>query len=111
MKKKLFVSLFLFIFISCSMAFAFAADQKKEEITDLTPWLGHSVSILKLYQGEIAKRYFTEVQKYAPEGYTTEMVKDFIYKQFALKFKSLDVVDENTIIIDNKLKGDIRLCR
>ncbi len=104
MKKKLFVPLFLLIFISCSVAFA--ADQEKEEITDLSPWLGHSVSILKLYQGETAKRYFTEVQKHAPEGYTIEMVKDFIYRQFALKFKSLDVVDKDTIIIDNKITGD-----
>ncbi len=104
MKKKLFVPLFLLIFIFCSVAFA--ADQKKEEVTDLTPWLGHSVSILTLYQGETAEKYFAEVQKHAPEGYTIEMVKDFIYKQFALKFKSLDVIDEDTIIIDNKITGD-----
>ncbi len=104
MRKKLFSTLFLLVFVFCTAAFA--ADEKKERISDLTPWLGHSLSILTLYQGKAAETFFAEVKKHAPEGYTIEMIKDFIYKQFSLKFTSLHIVDEDTITIDNKMTGD-----
>ncbi|PIE58004.1 MAG: hypothetical protein CSA33_06015 [Desulfobulbus propionicus] len=104
MRKKLFTALFLLVFIFCNTAFA--TNKEKEGVSDLTPWLGYSVSILKLYQGEVANKYFAEVKKHAPEGYTIEMVKDFIYNQFSSKFNSLRVIDENTITIDNKITGD-----
>ncbi len=104
MRKKLFSFLFLLVCVFCNAAFA--ADEKKEGVVDLTPWLGHSLSILSLYQGEAADAFFAEVKKHAPEGYTIEMIKNFIYKQFSLKFTSLHVVDEDTITIDNKMTGD-----
>jgi hypothetical protein len=84
----------------------FASDNGTLGITDLTPWIGHSVSVIKLYESDAGERFFTEVTKHAPKGYTKKMVKDFIYDMFSLKFKSLRVVDENTIIIDNTITGD-----
>ena len=39
------------------------------------------------------------------------MVKDYIYNLYYMKFRSLRVVDENTITIDNKLTGDyVHVC-
>ena len=83
----------------------FAADSANPEISDLTPWLGHSVSIINLYQGESADNYFAEVAKHAPEGYTVEMVKEFICSQFAVKFKSIYFADKDTIVIDDRIIG------
>ncbi len=103
-RKLLLPPLFFVLFIFCGASFA--TENEKEGITDLTPWIGQSVSLLKMYQGKSADKFFTEVQKYAPAGYTVDMVKDFIYKQYALKFRSLDVIDDNTIIIDGKITGD-----
>jgi len=104
MKKRLTISLFLIVcFFSGA---AFAADKEKENITDLTPWKGNSVSVVTLYDCDAGEQFFAKVTGYAPEGYTKKMVKDFIYKMFSLKFKSMNVVDENTIIIDNKITGD-----
>ncbi len=103
-KKLIITSLFFVVLIFCGTGFA--TDKKREVITDLTPWIGHSVSILKMYQGKSADKYFAEVKKYAPEGYTVEMIKDFTYKKYSLKFKSLDVLDENTIMIDSKIRGN-----
>lgn len=104
MKKNLAISLILIVCIFCSAVYA--AGKEKEKITDLIPWIGDSVSVIKLYESEAGEKFFTEVTKHAPKGYTKKMVKDFIYDQFALKFKSISVVDENTIIIDNKISGD-----
>ncbi|WP_020588905.1 hypothetical protein [Desulfobacter curvatus] len=104
MRKKLTISLFLIV-IHFSSA-VFAADKEKENIIDLTPWKGNNVSNIKLYDSEAGERFFEEVMEYAPKGYTKKMVKDFFYNMFSLKFKSLSVVDENTIIIDNKITGD-----
>lgn len=103
MKKNLTTPLFLIVCIFCSTVFA--ADKEKKNITDLTPWKGHSVSVIKLYESEAGEKFFTEVTKHAPKGYTKKMVKDFMYDMFSLKFKSLSVVDAHTIIIDNKLTG------
>jgi hypothetical protein len=104
MKKKLATSLFLIVCIFSSTVFA--ADKEKESITDLTPWKGISVPNAKLYDSEAGERFFEKVTKFAPEGYTKKTVKDFIYGKLSLKFKSLNVVDENTIIIDDKFTGD-----
>ena len=104
MRKKPAISLFLIVSIFSSTVFA--ADKKKESITDLTPWKGNNASFVTLYDSEAGERYFEKVTEHAPKGYTKKMVKDFIYNMDSLKFKSLNVVDENTIIIDNKITGD-----
>lgn len=103
MKKNLTIFLFLIVTFFCSPAFA--ADKENERINDLTPWMGKSVSVIHLYESEAGDKFFTEVTKHAPEGYTKKMVKDFVYDMFSLKFKSLNVVDRDTIIIDNKITG------
>ncbi|WP_020588045.1 hypothetical protein [Desulfobacter curvatus] len=104
MRKKLAISLFLIVSVFSSTVFA--ADKEKESITDLSPWKGNNASIVKLYDSDAGEKFFEKVTEHAPKGYTKEMVKDYIYDMHALKFKSLNVVDENTIIIDNKLTGD-----
>jgi hypothetical protein len=104
MNKKLISFLVIIVFSFCTEAFA--ADKQKDSITDLTPWIGESVSVIKLYESDAGDKFFSEVVKYAPKGYTKKMVKDFIYDMFSLKFKSFRVVDENTINIDNKITGD-----
>lgn len=103
MKKNFIIQVVLIVCFWGHLAFA--ADDGNTEISDLTPWMGHSVSIIKLYQGKSADNYFAEVTKHAPEGYTAELVKKFIYNQFALKFKSIDVVNKDTIRIDEKISG------
>ncbi len=104
MRRKL--SIYLFLIVSIFSSVVFAADKEKESITDLTPWKGKSVSMVKLYDSEAGEKFFEKVMEYAPKGYTKKMVKDFIYQKVSLKFKSLNVVDENTIIIDNRITGD-----
>ncbi len=103
MKKNLTIQALLIVCLWANLAFAGSIE--KPEISDLTPWIGHSVSIIKLYQRESANKYFSEVTKYAPKGYTPELVKEFIYNQFALKFKSIDIVDKDTIVIDHRISG------
>ncbi|MEF2231116.1 MAG: hypothetical protein V3571_09325 [Pseudodesulfovibrio sp.] len=103
MKKILLIQLVL---IACLWGHpVFATEGADPEISDLTPWLGHCVSIIELYQGESADTYFTEVARHAPDGYTAEMVKKFIYSQFAVKFKSIDFADKDTIVIDDRISG------
>lgn len=105
MKKHIIVA----VMVAClGTHLAFAVDGENSEISDLTPWIGHSVSIIKLYQGEVADTYFSEVTKHAPKGYTKEQVKEFIHNQLDLKFESIDFVDKDTILIDNKLSGKFK---
>ena len=109
MIKKLTISLFLIVCIFSSLVFA--ADKKKESITDLTPWKGDNVSIVKLYENEVGERFYEEILEQVPNGYTKKMVKDYIYGLYYMKLKSLNVVDENTITIDNKITGDyVHVC-
>ena len=103
MKKKLIISLFL---MTCLFSGAvFAADKEKEEVTDLTPWKGNNASLARLYDQEGGETYFEKVAEHA-EGYTKKMVKDHILGDFTPKFKTMNIVDENTIIIDDKFTGD-----
>lgn len=102
MKKKF---MFQFVLLVCLLAQPAFAAKEAAPISDLTPWLGRSVSIIELYHGKSAHKYFTEVAKYAPKGYTPEMVKEFIHRQFAVKFKSIDFVDKETITIDGRISG------
>ncbi|WP_321413840.1 hypothetical protein [uncultured Desulfobacter sp.] len=104
MRKKLAISLFLIVSIFSSTVFA--ADKEKESITDLTPWKGNNAPFVKLYDSEAGEKFFEKMTEHAPKGYTKEMVKDHIFNTHSLKFKSLNVVDENTIIIDDKITGD-----
>ncbi len=109
MRKKLVISLFLIVCIFSSAVFA--ADKKKESITDLTPWKGDNVSIIKLYENEAGEKFYEEILGNLPKGYTKKMVKDAIYDLYYIKLKSLNVVDENTITIDNKITGDyVHVC-
>lgn len=103
MKKKILIQAVLIVCFWTHLALA--SDSVNPKISDLTPWIGNSVSIIKLYQGESANKYYSEVAKYAPKGYTPELVKEFVYNQFALKFKSIDVVDKDTIVIDHRISG------
>ena len=103
MKKNFMIQVVLVVCFWSHLVFS--ADDGNTEISDLTPWIGHSLSIINLYQSESANNYFSEVAKHAPEGYTKELVKEFIYNQFALKFKSIDFVDKNTIAIDDRISG------
>lgn len=104
MRKQITIPIFLIVCIFSSVVFA--ADKEKESITDLTPWKGDSVSMVKLYENEAGERFYEEIVELLPKEYTKKMVKDFIYDLYYMKFKSLSVVDENTIIIDNKITGD-----
>lgn len=104
MRKKLVISLFLIACIFSSVVFA--ADKEKNIIHDLTPWKGINVSIARIYDQEGGERYFEKVTEYAPEGYTAKKVKDHILGDMGTDFKTLNVVDENTIIIDDKFTGD-----
>lgn len=109
MTKKLAISLFLIVCVFSSVVFA--ADKKKENITDLTPWKGDSVSVVKLYENEVGEKFYEEILEQAPKGYTKKMVKDYIYGLYYMKLKSLSVVDENTITIDDKMTGDyVHVC-
>jgi len=63
------------IFALCTPVFA--ADNGTPEITDFTPWIEHSVSVIKLCESDDGERFFNEVKKHAPKGYTKKMVKDF----------------------------------
>lgn len=94
------------VLILCFISNATFAAKKETKPTDLTAWKGYNVPIMKLYQGEDGAKFFAAVKKHAPKGYTLKMVKDYFNKMFALKFKSMKVVDGDTIIIDDKLKGD-----
>ena len=104
MRRMMAISLFLIVSISSGAVFA--ADKKKESISDLTPWIGNNASLAKLYDSEAGERYFEKVTELAPKGYTKKMVKDFICDEVSMKFKFLNVMDENTITIDNKITGD-----
>jgi len=84
----------------------FASDKEKEAISDLTPWKGESVSMVKLYENEAGERFYEEILELLPKGNTKKMVKDFINCLYYVKFKSLSVVDENTIIVDSKITGE-----
>ncbi|WP_321418397.1 hypothetical protein [uncultured Desulfobacter sp.] len=109
MKKKITIPVFLIVCIFSSAVFA--ADKEKEKITDLTPWKGDNISIVTLYENEAGERFFKEILELLPKGYTKKMVKDSIYDLYYMKLKSLNVMDENTIIIDDKLTGDyIHVC-
>ncbi len=103
MEKKSVIS---FILVLCFFYSSIFADEKEFKVTDLTPWKGYSVSNLELYKGKPGERFFAEVAKYAPKGYTQKMVRDYFYGMFALKFKSFKVVDKDTITIDDNISGD-----
>ncbi len=68
MTKKLAISLFLIVSIFSSVVFA--ANKEKENITYLTPWKGDSVSVVKLYENETGEKFYEEILKQAPKGYT-----------------------------------------
>nr|WP_319395844.1 hypothetical protein [uncultured Desulfobacter sp.] len=104
MSKSLVTSIFLIVCIFSNVVFA--ADKEKKEIPDLTPWKGINVSIATIYDQEGGEKYFEKVAEHAPEGYTVEKVKDHILGSFSADFKSLNIMDENTIIIDDKFTGD-----
>jgi len=109
MKKKMTIAIFLIVCIFSSAVFA--EDKKKESITDLSPWKGDNVSIVTLYENEAGERFYEEILELLPEGYTKKMIKDSIYDLYYMKLKSLNVVDENTITIDNKITGDyVHVC-
>lgn len=103
MKKILIISTILVLFFGGSSALA---EKNGVDIIDLTPWKGYNVANLQLYRGKAAEKFFAEVAKYAPKGYTQKMVKDFVDKAFFMKFKSLKVVDKDTITINDKISGD-----
>ncbi|WP_321413813.1 hypothetical protein [uncultured Desulfobacter sp.] len=104
MSKRLVSSIFLIACIFSS--FAFAADKEKEKITDLTPWKGNNASMAKFYDSEDGERYFEKVAEHAPKGYTKKIVKDHILGRYAPEFTFLNIVDENTVIIDDQFTGD-----
>lgn len=104
MNKKLVISIFLIACIFSSVVFA--ADKGKKEVPDLTPWKGISVPITKIYNQEGSETYFEKVAKHAPEGYTLQKVKDRFFGRMGASFKSLNIVDDNTIVIDDKFTGD-----
>lgn len=105
MKKELFIS---FTLIFCLIAGPALADDHAppQEITDLTPWKGYSVSIKNLYTGEDGDKFFKAVTEHAPKGYTLEKVRKFFLDMFTLKFNSMEVIDGDTITIDGKITGD-----
>jgi hypothetical protein len=103
MKKELIISVF---FAVCLFSNSVFAETDTPKITDLTPWKGFSVSNLQLYESEAGDTLFTEVAKYASEGYTPETVKEFFFDMFSMKFECLKVIDENTLTIDNRISGD-----
>lgn len=104
MIKKLGIHLFLIACIFSNVVFA--ADKEKESTFDLTPWKGDSVPVLKLYENEAGERFYEEILKNLPEGYTKKMAKDFIHGLYEMELKSFSVVDENTIRIDGEFTGD-----
>lgn len=103
MKKNLMITLFLVVCFFCNSVLA---EKKESKVNDLTPWKGYSVPKLQLFKGEAGERFFAEVAKYAPKGYTQKMVKDYYYKMFTLRFKSFKVIDKDTITIDDSVTGD-----
>jgi len=105
MKKKLMIQVVLTALFWAHVALAGGAESK---ISDLTPWLGQSVSIINLYQGKSAEKYYAAVAEHAPKGYTPDLVRKFIHNQFSLKFETFEVVDKDTIVIDNKISGKYR---
>ena len=102
MIRKLTTSLVL---MACLFSGAVFAADKEKEANDLTPWIGNHASMAKLYEQEGGEKYFEKVAKYS-KGYTKQMVKDHILGDFTPKFKTMNVVDGNTIIIDDKFTGD-----
>ncbi len=105
------IATFILMSVCIFSSTVFASDKEKESITDLTPWKGESVSVVKLYENEAGERFYGEILKNLPEGYTKQMVKDFILGLYDMKLKSFTVVDEDTIIIDGKLTGDyVHVC-
>ena len=109
MRKQLTLPVFLIVCIFSTLAFA--ADKQKQNISDLTPWKGTSVSVVKLYENETGEKFYEDILELLPQGYTKKMVKDYIYDLYYMKLKSLNVVDENTITIDDKITGDyVHVC-
>lgn len=106
MKKNLIISFTLIICLFTGLALADDHASQQQEVTDLTPWKGYSVSIKNLYAGEAGDKFFEAVTEHAPKGYTQEMVKEFFLNMFDLKFNSMEVIDGDTITIDGKLTGD-----
>ncbi|WCE30809.1 ZinT/AdcA family metal-binding protein [Vibrio sp. SCSIO 43137] len=104
MNKKLITSL---IFIVCLFSNSlFAGGKSTDTISDLTPWKGYSTSVIELFQNESGEKFFEEMVKNLPNGYTNRMAKDFVYDLYATKINSLSVIDENTITINDKMTGD-----
>lgn len=104
MNKKLIAPL---IFIACLFSHSlFAGGKSTDIISDLTPWKGDSTSVIKLFQNESGEKFFEEMVKNLPDGYTNKMAKDFVFDLYATKINSLSVIDENTITINDKLTGD-----
>ena len=105
------ITITLFLIVCFFSSAVFAADKERESITDLTPWKGIGVSMINLYNNEAGERFYEEILALLPEGYTKKMVKDFISDFFYMKLKTFNVVDGNTIIIDDKFTGDyIHVC-
>lgn len=105
-KMKIKNTFYLILILNFLCGFSFAGDKPESKISNLNPWKGDSVSIVQLYKGQAGDKFFKEVTKYAPKGYDKQMVKDYILNMFALKFKSISITDEKTIIIDNSISGD-----
>ena len=62
--------------------------------------------MINLYENEAGERFYEEMLRNLPEGYTKKMVKNFIHDLYSMKVKSFTGIDENTISIDGKITGD-----